>query len=180
MLKEICSLKKDKKRRYWLSLCLYFYTGSEKKVYSQNEQTKVWRPHQYSPTQTPPQGVPPPNNFRIIYTSLISFLITMHFLLPICRTMKWTPLHNLVLCKKVILVNPYRQRKKYVQRSALQQQISDNLNAVTDPHFIVDKRSVRDNIDILIKRFKRQQAQELRESGTIPEWQSWVLQLGRS
>lgn len=122
----------------------------------------------------------PPNNFRIIYTSLISFLITMHFLLPICRTMKWTPLHNLVLCKKVILVNPYRQRKKYVQSSALRQQISDNLNAVTDPHFIVDKRSVRDNIDILIKRFKRQQAQELRESGTTPEWQSWVLQLGRS
>ena len=33
----------------------------------------------------------------------------------------------------------------------------------------MEKRSVRDHIAILIQRFKRQQAQELRESGTTPQ-----------
>ena len=56
-----------------------------------------------------------------------------------------------------------------IQRSALWQKIAENLNSVKDPCFIVEKRSVRDHIAILIQRFKRQQAQELRESGTTPQ-----------
>ena len=38
-----------------------------------------------------------------------------------------------------------------------------------DPHFIVDKRAVLDHIGILIQRFKRQEGQELKESGITPE-----------
>ena len=38
-----------------------------------------------------------------------------------------------------------------------------------DPHFIVDKRVVRDHIGILIQRFKRQEAQELKEREITPE-----------
>ena len=34
----------------------------------------------------------------------------------------------------------------------------------------MEKRSVRDHIAILLQRFKRQQAQELRESGTTPQY----------
>ena len=60
-------------------------------------------------------------------------------------------------------------KKKLIQRSALWQKIAENLNCVKDPCFIVEKRSVRDHISILIQRFKRQQAQELRESGTTPQ-----------
>ena len=60
-------------------------------------------------------------------------------------------------------------KKKFVQRSALWQKIADNLNSVKDPHFIVDKRAVRDHIGILIQRFKRQEAQELKERGITPE-----------
>ena len=56
-------------------------------------------------------------------------------------------------------------KKKSIQRSALWQKIAENLNSVKDPCFIVEKRSVRDHIAILIQRFNRQQAQELRESG---------------
>ena len=75
--------------------------------------------------------------------------------------MNWTPLHDLVLCKEIIFVNPYGAKKKSIQRSALWQKIAENLNSVKDPCFIVEKRSVRDHIAILIQRFKRQQAQEL-------------------
>ena len=68
--------------------------------------------------------------------------------------MNWTPLHDLVLCKEIIFVNPYSAKKKSIQRSALWQKIAENLNTVKDPCFIVEKR---------------QQAQELRESGTTPQ-----------
>ena len=61
------------------------------------------------------------------------------------------------------------KKKKSLQRGALWQKIADNLNAVKDPHFTVEKRSVRDHIGILVQRFKKQQAQELRESGISPE-----------
>ena len=80
--------------------------------------------------------------------------------------MNWTPTDDLALCKEIIFVNPYSAKNKSIQRSALWQKIAENLNSVKDPCFIVEKRSVWDHIDILIQRFKRQQAQELRESGT--------------
>ena len=84
--------------------------------------------------------------------------------------MNWTPLHDLVLCQEVICVNPYSAKEKSLQRSALWEKIADNLNVVKDPHFNVEKRSVRDHIGILVvQRFKRQQEQELRESGISPE-----------
>ena len=67
-----------------------------------------------------------------------------------------------MLCKEIIFVNPYSAKKKSIQRSALWQKIAENLNSVKDPCFIVEKRSVRDHIAILIQRFKRQHAQELR------------------
>ena len=69
-----------------------------------------------------------------------------------------------------VCVNPYSAKKeKSVQRSALWQKSADNLNVVKDPNFTVEKRSVRDHIGILVQRFKRQKAQELRESGISPE-----------
>lgn len=83
--------------------------------------------------------------------------------------MSWTPLHDNILCQEIIFVNPYLAKKKSVQRSALWQKIADNLNSVKDPHFIVDKRAVRDHIGVLVQRYKRQEAQERKESGTNPE-----------
>ena len=83
--------------------------------------------------------------------------------------MNWKPPHDLVSCKEIIFVNPYSAKKKSIQRSAPWQKITENLNSVKDPCFIVEKRSVQDHIAILIQRFKKQQAQELRESGTTPQ-----------
>ena len=67
------------------------------------------------------------------------------------------------------MCQPLQCKKKSLQHSALWEKISDNLNVVKDPHFNVEKRSVRDHIGILVQRFKRQQKQELRESGISPE-----------
>ena len=64
---------------------------------------------------------------------------------------------------------PTVPKKKSIQRRALWQKIAENFNTVKDPCFNVEKRSVRDHIAILLQRFKRQQAQELRENGTTPQ-----------
>ena len=83
--------------------------------------------------------------------------------------MNWTPLHDLVLCEEIIFANPCGAKKKSIQRSALWQKIAENPNSAEDRCFIVEKRSDRDHIAILIQRFKRQHAQELRESGMTPQ-----------
>ena len=56
-----------------------------------------------------------------------------------------------------------------VQSGKLWQKIADNLNSVQGPHFSVNKRVVQQHIGILIQRFKRQEALELKESGMSPE-----------
>ena len=83
--------------------------------------------------------------------------------------MSWTAEHDLILSKEILFMNPYRAKKKSVQRSGLWQRIADNLNSVDEPRFSVEKRSVRDHIAILIQRFKRKEAAEAKESGTTPE-----------
>ena len=46
--------------------------------------------------------------------------------------------------------------------------MADTLNSIKDPVFLVDKRSVRDHIGVLVQRFKRKEAKELKETGTSP------------
>ena len=82
--------------------------------------------------------------------------------------MNWTDEHDSIFCREIIFVNPFSAKKKSVQRSALWQKVADTLNSITDPVFYVDKRSVRDHIGVLVQRFKRKEAKELKESGTHP------------
>ena len=79
------------------------------------------------------------------------------------RIMNWTEEHNSVFCREIIFVNPFSAKKKSVQRSALWYPKQHHRSC-----FYVDKRSVRDHIGVLIQRFKRKEAKELKESGTNP------------
>ena len=82
--------------------------------------------------------------------------------------MNWTEEHDVVFCREIIFVNPFSAKKKSVQRSALWQRVADTLNSIKDPVFFVDKRSVWDHIGVLVQRFKRKEAKELKESGISP------------
>ena len=84
------------------------------------------------------------------------------------RIMNWTEEHDVVFCREIIFVNPFSAKKKSVQRSALWQRVADTLNSIKDPAFFVDKRSVQDHIGVLVQRFKRKEAKELKESGISP------------
>ena len=82
--------------------------------------------------------------------------------------MNWTDEHDSIFCREIIFVNSYSAKKKSVQRSALWQRLPGALNSIDDPIFVVDKQSVQDHIGVLIQRFKRKEAKELKESGTSP------------
>ncbi len=83
--------------------------------------------------------------------------------------MSWTPEKDLILCREIIFQNPYNEKKKSIQRSAIWDSIADKLNDIDTPRFNMDKRSVRDHIGILIKRQKRKLAAEEKASGINPE-----------
>lgn len=86
-----------------------------------------------------------------------------------CSAMSWTPAKDILLCREIIFQNPYSEKKKSVQRSAIWDRIADKLNDIDQPKFNVDKRAVRDHIAILIKRQKRKVAAEEKASGINPE-----------
>eukprot|EP00795_Rhopilema_esculentum_P005757 gene5757-biopygen7537 len=80
--------------------------------------------------------------------------------------MTWTKQHDVLLCREVLVVQPFQFRHGSHDRRQCWEQIANNLE---HPHFIVDQRSVRDRFTKLEKYFKRKKASEERASGISPE-----------
>ncbi|CAH3185724.1 unnamed protein product, partial [Porites lobata] len=81
----------------------------------------------------------------------------------------WTKDHDLLLCREVLSVNPYSAKKNSNERGRLWDRISANLNSTSDVYFSVTKRSVRDHIAVLIKKYKKKMKDEEKASGINPE-----------
>ena len=80
--------------------------------------------------------------------------------------MNWTDeLHNNMLCREVLVVEPYKFKSGSRERGACWEKVANNLNGIEHPLFIVDKRAVQDHMPKLIKDFKRKMAAEERASG---------------
>ena len=73
------------------------------------------------------------------------------------------------LCREVLSVNPYSAKKNSNERGRLWERISANLNSTSDVYFSVTKRSVRDHIAVLIKKYKKKMKDEEKASGINPE-----------
>ena len=84
------------------------------------------------------------------------------------RIMTWTNEHDLLLCREVLVVNPYTALKGSIDRGNLWGIISSNLNSIDQPRFIVDRRSVRDHLAILVKNFNKRMKDEEKQSGISP------------
>ena len=103
-------------------------------------------------------------NTPVVYHILVACLI------PFCRKpMVWTPRHDKLLIREILLYEPWMQRKGTPERGAVWKRIAESLNQIADPDFKVDDRSVRDHYKILEKKFKRKQSEEERASGIVPE-----------
>ena len=82
--------------------------------------------------------------------------------------MTWTKKHDLLLCRGVLVVNPHTSLKGSIDRGNLWGTKSSNLNSIDQQRFIVDRRSVRDRLAILVKNFNKRMKVEEKQNGISP------------
>ena len=82
--------------------------------------------------------------------------------------MIWTTSHDEILVREILVTEPYHYKQGTVKRGEAWTQIADNLNAVVEPTFRVNQRSVRDRYTALERAFKKKNREEETSSGTAP------------
>ncbi len=83
--------------------------------------------------------------------------------------MIWTNQHDILLCREVIVEEPYKFKYGSRERGQCWDRIANSLTHIEMPRFIVDQRSVRDHFLKLERLFKKKMAEEERASGISPE-----------
>ena len=69
--------------------------------------------------------------------------------------MEWGELKNVILCREVLAIEPYKAKERTVQRAQAWQTVADNLSKIKDQCFKVDKRSVREHVMKMVEKFKK-------------------------
>ena len=83
--------------------------------------------------------------------------------------MEWTNVHDIMLCREIMVIEPYTAKPRRTQRGPLWKSIADNLNSLAEPKFNVTQRAVRDRFKLIGEKFKKKIAAEERASGIDPE-----------
>ena len=63
--------------------------------------------------------------------------------------------HDVYLCREDLLVEPYNHKPNTRERGSACEFISENLNAIKEISLNVNKRSVRDRLNLLETNFKK-------------------------
>ena len=105
--------------------------------------------------------------------SLLCFFlaISIRLLSPfsIRQKMIWTNQHDILLCREILVEEPYKFKHGSRERGQCWDRIANALSRIEKPRFMVDQRSVRDHFMKLEKNHKRKMAAEERASGIDPE-----------
>ena len=83
--------------------------------------------------------------------------------------MIWTEEHNILLCREVLVVEPYKFKLGSLERGHCWDTVAKNLNGLAQPSLMVDKTAVRDHFLKLIRDFERKMAKVQRASGIATE-----------
>lgn len=95
---------------------------------------------------------------------IIPYLIKIVFVFR-NYTMKWSEEHDLMLCREVLVVEPFNYPKQSKERGEIWGEIALNLNRISSPKFKVSKRSVRDRLTLLLTKHKEKMRKEEQSSG---------------
>ena len=79
--------------------------------------------------------------------------------------MMWTSEHDVLLCREILLVEPYNHKPSTRERGHSWDTIAADLNNITEVTCNVTKRSVRDRFNLLIERFTKQERENARATG---------------
>ena len=69
--------------------------------------------------------------------------------------MEWTDCHDILLCREILLVEPFKAKQRTQQRGQLWQSVAEHLNDISEPQFKVSKRGVRDRYNLLAEKLKK-------------------------
>ena len=83
--------------------------------------------------------------------------------------MTWTEEHDTLLCREILVEEPFSYRHGSRERGKCWDRIAESLNKIELPKFSVDQRAVRDRYVKLERAFKRKTREELRASGIAPD-----------
>ena len=83
--------------------------------------------------------------------------------------MVWNGEKDELLCREVLLFEPYQFKERTRERGNAWRAIADNLNAITTHQFRVDSRAVRERFAHIIARFERSTKDDQKATGTSPE-----------
>ena len=79
--------------------------------------------------------------------------------------MFWSNQHDIMLCRNVLLVEPYNHKFGSRERGNAWDVIVTELNNLQQPKFTVTKRAVRDRYNLLLTNFKQEERERERASG---------------
>ena len=85
--------------------------------------------------------------------------------------MEWTNQHDTLFLREVRGSDLFETRKGSPERGKLWDEIATRLNNLTQYKFNVNKRSLRDRLNLLMSKFKAKHGKEERASGISPEIQ---------
>ena len=85
--------------------------------------------------------------------------------------MEWTNQHDTLFLREVRGSDLFETRKGSPERGKLWDEIATRLNNLTQCKFNVNKRSLRDRLNLLMSKFKAKNREEERASGISPEIQ---------
>ncbi|XP_066912126.1 uncharacterized protein [Clytia hemisphaerica] len=80
-------------------------------------------------------------------------------------TMNWTEPHDEMLCREIILVQPFAYKTGSREKGQAWSRISETLNSIEQPKFNVSQRSVREHFSLILTRFRAKLAAERADSG---------------
>ena len=79
--------------------------------------------------------------------------------------MEWKEEHDLLLCREILVCQPYKFKERTVERGKIWEEISNHLNTCETAKFRVNKRSVREQFKLIKEKFKRKIREEENLSG---------------
>ena len=83
--------------------------------------------------------------------------------------MEWIAAHDVLLCREMLAINPFKAKRKTVQRTKMWETIVHHLEQIEEPSFKVSVRSIRDRYTLLAKKFRKRMTNEQKESGISPK-----------
>lgn len=83
--------------------------------------------------------------------------------------MLWATEKDTLLCREIVLIEPYKFKEKTTLRGQAWKEISEHLNDIKQPVFSVTARAVRERFKVLENKFRKKQREEGNASGISPE-----------